>query len=48
MPVVSRPICRHSSDANKVDSISDMYDILAVELSCYRGRLPQEPIGCHT
>jgi hypothetical protein len=23
-------------DANKVDSISDMYDILAVELSCYR------------
>ncbi|TFF79582.1 hypothetical protein DRM94_03745 [Aeromonas taiwanensis] len=22
--------------ANKVDSISDMYDILAVELSCYR------------
>ena len=23
-------------DANKVDSISDMYDILAAELSCYR------------
>ena len=22
--------------ANKVDSVSDMYDILAVELSCYR------------
>ena len=30
-------------DANKVDSISDMYDILAVELSCYRSPPAREP-----
>jgi hypothetical protein len=36
-------------DANKVDSISDMYDILAVELSCYRSLAWRgNPIGCHT
>ena len=35
MPVVSRPICRHSSTRTRLTR-SATCDILAVELSCYR------------
>lgn len=33
-------------NANKVDSISDMYDILAIELNCYRS--PRQAQGTTT
>lgn len=35
-PASLKRVLQKQFDANKVDSISDMYDILAVELSCYR------------
>ena len=35
-PASLKQVLQKQFSANKVDSISDMYDILAVELSCYR------------
>lgn len=35
-PASLKLVLQKQFSANKVDSISDMYDILAVELSCYR------------